>query len=328
MSAAPSTSVPSLSSPPSFRGRIGHDAGSGYYAVPRRYRLHLSLSCPHCLRIAVTHSLLGLEQILPVVPLPAVPDLADGGHSALRPLYEASAHRHPGPGTAPVLSDTWTGRIVSTHTPDILSDLARFGCDGAARPALHRTGTDAETEAVDHLCEYGINEAAQQAGRAGVDERERSAALARLLRVLGSLEWRLADGDFVLGDEPTAADVQLWVTLVQLDTVHRLHLDAAAVHRVADHPHLWAYARRLTGHPAFGSHLDLDGIARRHHARCRGQEAAGAAVQILDWTAHVGGGSDAWGEGDGARCEDAPVPRAAHAARSDLTGPTARRVAP
>lgn len=108
-----------------------------------------------------------------------------------------------------------------------------------------------------------------------------------MLRVLGSLECRLADRQFVLGDAVTAADVQLWVTLVQLDTVHRLHLDAAAVHRIAGHPHLWAYARRLAADPAFGAHLDLDGIARRHHAHCRGLEAAGAAVQILDWAGHI-----------------------------------------
>jgi putative glutathione S-transferase len=79
----------------------------------------------------------------------------------------------------------------------------------------------------------------------------------------------------------------LWVTLVQLDTVHRHHLDASAVQRIAAHPALWAYARRLAAHPAFGAHLDLDGIARRHHAHCRGLEAAGSAVQILDWAAHA-----------------------------------------
>ncbi|MER5221736.1 glutathione S-transferase C-terminal domain-containing protein [Streptomyces flaveus] len=290
MSAAPSTTVPSLPSPPSFRGRIGCDASSGYYAVSRRYRLHLSLSCPHCLRIAITHSLLGLEETLPVALLPAVPESPDGGHSSLRPLYEASSHRHPGPATAPVLSDDWTGRIVSTHTPDILRDLARhFGGDGSDRPALYPHGAEEEIEAVGRLCEYRINEAAQHAGQADADVTVRRTALGSLLRVLGSLEWRLAHQDFILGDEMTAADVQLWVTLVQLDTVHRLHLDAAAVHRIADHPHLWAYARRLAAHPAFGTHLDLDGIARRHHAHCHGLEAAGAAVQILDWSVHSTG---------------------------------------
>ncbi|WP_406864791.1 glutathione S-transferase C-terminal domain-containing protein [Streptomyces sp. HUAS MG47] len=300
MPAAPLTPVPSLSSLPprpplpSFRGRIGCDASSGYYAVPRRYRLHLTPSCPRCLRIAIAHSLLGLEETLPVVLLPAVPDGPDGGHSALRPLYEASSHRHQGPALAPVLSDTWTGRIVSTHTPDILTDLdRRFAGDAPGRPDLYPHGAEAEIEAVEYLCAYRINEAAQQAGQAGVDATARRVALGALLRVLGSLEWRLAHQDFLLGDEITAADVRLWATLVELDTVHRLHLDAAAVHRIADHPHLWAYARRLAAHPAFGRHLDLDGIARRHHAHCRGLEAAGAAVQILDWAVHVAGGAAA-----------------------------------
>ncbi|WP_416982196.1 glutathione S-transferase C-terminal domain-containing protein [Streptomyces sp. T028] len=294
MPAAPLTTVPYLPSPPSFRGRIGRDASSGYYATSRRYRLHLSLSCPHCLRIAITHSLLGLGETLPAVLLPAVPDRPDGGHSALRPLYEASSHRHPGPAVAPVLSDTWTGRIVSTHTPDILRDLAlRFAGDDPDRPVLYPHGTEAEIEAVEHLCAYRINETAQRAGQADADATARHTALASLLRVLGSLERRLAHQDFILGDEVTAADVQLWVTLVQLDTVHRLHLDAAAVHRIADHPHLWAYARRLAAHPAFGRHLDLDGIALRHHAHCRGLEAAGAAVQILDWAVHIADGAAA-----------------------------------
>lgn len=295
MPAAPSTPVPSLPAVPSFRGRIGRDASSGYYAVPRRYRLHLSLSCPHCLRIAITHSLLGLQESLPVALLPAVPDGPDGGHSALRPLYETSSHRHPGPAAAPVLSDDWSGRIVSTHTPDILRDMAGHlagdRCDHPGRPELYPRGTEAEIEAVEHLCEHRINQAAQRAGQADADAAARHRALTSLLGVLGSLERRLAFQDFLLGDAMTAADVQLWVTLVQLDTVHRLHLDAAAVHRVAGHPHLWAYARRLAAHPAFGTHLDLDGIARRHHARCQGQEAAGAAVQILDWAGHVADGA-------------------------------------
>ncbi|MDX2938599.1 glutathione S-transferase C-terminal domain-containing protein [Streptomyces ipomoeae] len=279
MSATSPTAVPS------FRSRIGCDTRSGYYAAPHRYRLHLSLSCPHCLQIAVTHSLLGLDDTLPVTLLPAVPDAPGGGHKALRPLYEASSHQHPGPAVAPVLSDNWTGRIVSTHTPDILRDMARqFGGHG---PELHPRGAEEAIEAVGRLCEQGITWAAQRAGQSGGDASARDAALATLLRALDVLEWRLASREHVLDGELTLADVQLWVTLVQLDTVHRHHLDAAAVDRITDHPRLWAYARRLAAHPAFGSHLDLDGIARRHHAHCRGTEAAGAAVQIVDWASYA-----------------------------------------
>ncbi|MEV0371222.1 glutathione S-transferase C-terminal domain-containing protein [Streptomyces sp. NPDC050636] len=288
ISATTATSAASETSIPSLRGRIGCDVRSGHYAVPHRYRLHLSLSCPHCLRIAVTHRLLDLGDTLPVTLLAAVPDAPGGGYSTLRPLYEASSHQHPGPATAPVLSDGWTGRIVSTHTPDILRDLAeRFGGHG---PVLYPHHARNDIEAIGRLCELDVNEAAQRAGRLGIDSSAHETALETLFRALDSLERRLAGRDYVLGGELTSADVQLWVTLVQLDTVHRWHLDAAAVHRIADHRRLWTYARRLAALPAFGDHLDLDGIAHRHHARCQGREAAGAAVQIVDWrTAHAPG---------------------------------------
>lgn len=270
---------------PTFRSRIGRDARSGYYAASRRYRLHLALSCPHSVQIAVVHGLLGLDDTVPVTLLPAVPDAPGGGHRALRPLYEASAHQHPGPAAAPVLSDGWTGRIVSTHTPDILRDLARrFGGDG---PDLHPPGAEEAVEEVARLCEQGIAAAAQRAGRWDGDPASRDTALATLLDALDELERRLDGRQYLLGDGPTLADVQVWATLLQLDTVHRHHLDAAAVHRITGHPRLWAYARRLAAHPAFGSRIDLDGIARRHHAHCRGREAAGAAVPIVDWTAYA-----------------------------------------
>ncbi|MCX4481303.1 glutathione S-transferase C-terminal domain-containing protein [Streptomyces cellulosae] len=279
-----SATSPTAAEPP-FRSRIGDDPRSGYYAAPHRYRLHLSLTCPHCLQIAVTHSLLGLADVLPVTLLPAVPDAPDGGHRALRPLYEASAHLYPGPALAPVLHDNWTGTVVSTHAPDIVRDLARrFGGHG---DCLLPRESDEAFAAVERLCEQGVNATAQRAGLHGGDRAERDTALATLLRALDVLELRLASQEYVLGDDLTLADVRLWVTLVQLDTVHRHHLDASAVHRITEHPRLWAYARRLTAYPAFGPHLDLDGIARRHHAHCRGTEAAGAAVPVMDWPAYV-----------------------------------------
>ena len=285
MSVIPLTTHTPTRPTPVFRGRIGSDARSGHYAVPGRYRLHLSTACPDGLRIAVTHSLLGLGAVCPASLLPALPDTADGGHSVLRPLYEASAHRYTGPTTAPVLSDDWSGRIVSTHAPDIMRDLAhRFGADG---PSLYPCGAESEIEAVERMCADGIEDSAQRAGTPGGEQEERDAALARLLETLGALDRWLDGRPYMIRDEVTAADVELWVALVQLDTVHRHHLDASAVQRIADHRALWSYARRLTAHPAFGRHLDLTGIAHRHHARCRGLEAAGSAVQILDWARHA-----------------------------------------
>ncbi|MGV9559674.1 glutathione S-transferase C-terminal domain-containing protein [Streptomyces sp. NPDC003401] len=285
MSVTPQAAHPSARPAPAFRGRIGHDARSGHYAVPRRYRLHLSPADPDGLRIAVVHGLLGLDRACPVTLLPAVPDCPDGGHAHLRPLYDASAHHYTGPALGPVLSDDWSGRIVSTHAPDITRDLARhFGGGGTS---LYPCGRESEIEAVERMCALGVEDAAQRAGAADAGAAAGTEALDTLLGTLGVLDQGLGAHPYLLGEQICAADVELWVTLVQLDTVHRHHLDADAVRRIAGFTELWSYARRLTAHPAFGGRLDLDGAGRRHRARCQGLEAAGSAVQILDWTAHA-----------------------------------------
>ncbi|QIQ01302.1 glutathione S-transferase C-terminal domain-containing protein [Streptomyces liangshanensis] len=260
----------SLTSPAvesSIRGRIGCDARSGHYAVPRRYRLYLAPACPTCLEIAVTHSLLDLGDTLPVTLLPAVPDAPGGGYAALLPLYEATSHHYPGPAAAPVLSDGWTGRIVSTYVPDILHDLSvRFG---GAGPELRPRGSEDEIGALALLCARDISGNAEIAGRPATGPEAGDRALHTLFAALDDLEQRLEGRQFVLGGAaPTAADVQLWVTLVQLDTVHRPHLDTVAARCVSHYPRLWDYARRLAALPAFGAHLDLAAVAAKYHARC------------------------------------------------------------
>ncbi|MFE6712705.1 glutathione S-transferase C-terminal domain-containing protein [Streptomyces sp. NPDC057695] len=286
MSVVPSSLLPA-SAVPAFRGRIGRDVHSGHYAVPHRYRLHVAPYDPDCLSIVLTHSLLGLDDTLPLSVLPETPDTPDGGYTALRPLYDASAHLYEGPAAAPVLSDGWTGRIVSTHVPDILRDLAlRFRGDGPELlPEQHRD----EIQAIADLCEHSVNRAAQRAGELGLDgDAAHQDPLTVLFAALTALERRLARHPYVLGDAPTAADVHVWVTLVQLDTVHRWHLDAAAMDRVAGHPALWSYARRLAARPEFARRLDIDGILRRHRTHCRGREAAGAGIRLVDWSGPTG----------------------------------------
>ncbi|GHA86544.1 glutathione S-transferase C-terminal domain-containing protein [Streptomyces termitum] len=277
----PSSLLPAAGSP-AFRGRIGRDAASGHYAVPHRYRLHVAPADPDCLRIAAAHGLLGLDTVLPLHVLPERPDAPDGSYTALRPLYEASAHLYTGPAAAPVLADTWTGRIVSTHVPDILRDLAlRFRGDGPdLLPEEHRE----EIDALADRCAHDIHRAAQHAGELGLDGGAEE-ALDTLLAALADLDARLADRPYLLGTGPTLADVHVWGALVRLDTVHRWHLDAGALHRIAGHRALWAYAQRLAAHPAFARHLDTEALLRRHRAHCRGREAAGAAIRIVDWDA-------------------------------------------
>jgi putative glutathione S-transferase len=135
-----------------------------------------------------------------------------------------------------------------------MRDLAhRFATCG---PSLHPCGAESEIEVVKRMCVEGVEGAAQRAVEG--EAAERDMALATLLETLGALDRRLGVRTYLIRDEVTAADVESWVALVRLDAVHRHHLDAAAVRRIAGHPALWSYARRLAARPAFGAHLDLE----------------------------------------------------------------------
>jgi putative glutathione S-transferase len=251
------------------RNRIGDDLGGGFYPAPHRYQLYLSSGCPQSLRVSITLGLLRLGDSLTVT---------HDAPAALRAAYEATGHHYSGPLTVPALCDRWSGRIVSNHTPDILSDLAtRF--DGEHGVLLRPSALAADIDAFHELFDEDITQAAQRAGAAPRSQR-RGEAAQTLLTALELLDHQLASGPYLLGDALTAADVDLWVTLVHLDAVHRLHLDADTVHRIAAYDRLWACVRRLHASPAFHRALHPDHIARVHRRDCRGPESSGAAVTL------------------------------------------------
>ncbi|MFJ6796080.1 hypothetical protein [Streptomyces sp. NPDC091268] len=118
--------------PAVLRGRIG----SGFAPVPHRYHLYLCAQCPLSRSVSRALVLLDLEGSVPrtlLGPDPGDPD--DPGRAALRRAYEAAGHRHPAPSTAPALCDTWSGRVVTNHTPDILDGLLRLSTEPAFRGA-------------------------------------------------------------------------------------------------------------------------------------------------------------------------------------------------
>lgn len=272
-----------------FRGRIG----CGFRAEAYRFHLYLCLACPRSLRVAITRDLQGLDKVVGTSLVDPVRDgrgwaFRDGdghgldpvgGFAFLREAYEATEYHYDGPVTVPVLWDRWSGRVVSNHTPDILTDLATgFAGERDLYPAARRE----ELTALDALFEEDLTDAAQRAGRAPVGSR-RAEAIQTLLATLEWVERRLEAAEFLLGDAPTAADVHLWASLVQLDAVHKRHLDAPDVRAIAAHPRVWAFASRLGRVPAFRDNLRLDHIARNHRSHCRGPAASGVSIALGDW---------------------------------------------
>jgi len=214
----------------SIRNRIGVDLAGGFYPAPHRYRLYLSAECPDSLRVAITLDLLGLRDSLPTTVL--APDGPEAS-TALRGYYEATRHRFDGPLTVPALCDHWSGHIVSNHTPDILRDLAdHLGPESGG--LLPRLRPAALASQIDDLREYLAREMS-------VSEHHDATSLDRRRKALALLDRRLASGPYIIGTELTAADIDLWVTLV----------DPRLTDAVRDHERLVAYVRRLHRVPAF-----------------------------------------------------------------------------
>ena len=231
----------SAARPHRFRGRIGVGLAGGFYPAPHRYQLYLSEGCRRSLRISITLALLGLRDSTGTTVLTRPAETPDA-FAALRRAYEATSHHYDGPFTAPALCDRWSGRVVSNHTPDILRGLADLSAasgtspsgtgvsglrdGGAGLPALRPAALAGEIDALRDLLARDV--------MSSVRPEVRAAALALLDR-------RLSSRPYVLGEELSAADVDLWVALTHLGTAAPL----------TPYPRLAEYVRRLGGHPAF-----------------------------------------------------------------------------
>ncbi|MFJ2753481.1 MULTISPECIES: hypothetical protein [unclassified Streptomyces] len=111
------TASPRTGPAPAPRGRIG----AGFSPVPHRYHLYLRADCLPSQQVTTALTALGLADSITATVLGADPDST--GYTALRLAYEATGHHFDGALTVPALVDTWSGRVVSDHTPDILDDL-------------------------------------------------------------------------------------------------------------------------------------------------------------------------------------------------------------
>ncbi|MCT9007444.1 glutathione S-transferase family protein [Streptomyces rhizosphaerihabitans] len=207
--------------------RIGVGLAGGFYPAPHRYELYLSESCSLSQRIAITLELLGLKDSVATTVL-AHPAGTPDAFASLRRAYEATEHHYDGPLTAPALCDRWSGRIVSNHTPDILRDLAGLlSGHTAGRPStLCPPALTADIEALRDLLDRDVTPAAEPSG---------------LSAALELLDCQLAAMPYVLGEDLTAADVDVWVALTRLDPSDIL----------GTHPRLQDYVRRLGDQPAF-----------------------------------------------------------------------------
>jgi len=268
----------------SFRDRVAADGTSEYGAEARRYYLYVSPACPFSHRVMIVRALKRLERVVGLSilhPLWDTPDgwvFADTGSSTvdggagngflrLHEAYRASRPDYTGKVTVPVLWDQRSRRIVNNESLEIAQMLndAFDGIIGSDRrinlsPAGLRCAIDDINSRITRSLAVGVYAVADAR-----HQREYDAAMDELFGFLDDLDLQLCDGRrFLLGEQPTLADVLVYTPLVRFDAVYN-PLFRASRRRLTDFPRLPALVRRIHDLPGVAETLRYDHILAHYY---------------------------------------------------------------
>jgi putative glutathione S-transferase len=260
-------------------GAPGPSGDGGFKAEPGRYHLYVSLACPWAHRALIFRSIKGLEEMIGVSVVHwlmrgegwifadgpgVIPDTLNGAER-LYEVYVKAEAGYTGRVTVPVLWDRERQTIVNNESSEIIRMLnSAFDGVGATPGDFYPQSLRAEIDEVNQRVYETLNNGVYRSGFATTQEAYEE-AVNPLFDTLDWLEARLADGGpYLLGDALTEADWRLFTTLIRFDPVYVGHFKCNR-RRIADYPHLSAYAKRLYEHPGVAETVDFGHIKRHYY---------------------------------------------------------------
>ena len=256
-------------------GSAGVSGEGGFKAETGRYHLFAALNCPWAHRTLIYRSVKQLENVVSlslVKPLRTEEgwvfdsEATNGdsrftdtllGLSALHELYVKAVPDYSGRVTVPVLWDKQQNKIVSTESSEIIRMFnSAFNDITGDQQDFY---PDALTEEIDSLNDFiyqNINNGVYQTGFARTQDAYNESVV-KVFSALDSLEQRLSNRKYLLGDNITEADWRLLPTLVRFDvgyfTAFKCNLRA-----LRDYPHLSRYLQEVVNLPNVGKTIELD----------------------------------------------------------------------
>ena len=259
-------------------GSPGPSGEGGFKAEPGRYHLYVSLACPWANRTLILRALKGLEDMISISvvnpymgdkgwtfePGPGVVADPVGQARYLYEVYQRAQANYSGRVTVPVLWDLQRNVIVSNESAEIIR-MFNSAFDEVGAKAGDYTPTDllAEIDAINDEVYNAVNNGVYKAGFAtaqNVYEKE----VGKLFAYLDTLETRLSEQRYLLGDRLTEADWRLFTTLIRFDAVYHGHFKCN-LKRLADYPNLWSYTRELYQHPGVAGTVNFDHIKQHYY---------------------------------------------------------------
>lgn len=282
-----------------FRSHVSADGDSGFKAEPNRYHLYVSFACPFAHRTILVHRLNQLQDVISMSVLSpdwgsphgwvfggwsdATPDTVNGC-DYLHQVYVQAKPDFTGRVTVPVLWDKKLGTIVNNESAEIMRMLnnefnAFVDTNVDFYPQALRTEIDEMNAFVADCINLGVYNAGFSKTQAEYD-----AAVEVLFQALDTLEVRLSNTRYLVGDRLTEADLRLFVTLVRFDVAYYGALNCN-LHRLVDYPNLWDYTRYLYHLPGIAETVKFDHIKRHYYDTYEGviDRRIIPKGPILDW---------------------------------------------
>lgn len=259
-------------------GSAGPTGVGGFKAEANRYHLYVSLACPWAHRTTIYRKLKGLEDMISLsVVHPFMGDkgwtFAEGAGviadpivnaSYLYEVYVAAKPNYTGRVTVPILWDKKTHTIVSNESSEIIRILnSAFDEAGATDVNFLPKALLAEIDTINEFVYSAVNNGVYKAGFA-TTEAAYEEAVVTLFDALDTLEARLADQRYLLGDTITEADWRLFTTLVRFDAVYVGHFKCN-IRRIVDYPNLWGYLRDLYQVPGIAETVSIEHIKAHYY---------------------------------------------------------------
>lgn len=258
-----------------FRHFIKADGSSEFAPESGRYHLYVSLACPWAHRTLIFRQ---LKQLTDHISVSVVsPDMLQNGwqfdeqcgddlyqSDFLHQIYTKADPHYSGRVTVPILWDKHLQTIVSNESADIIrmfnTEFNQLtGNEQDYYPAALRADIDEVNEQVYHKVNNGV----YKAGFATTQEAYQ-VAFDALFEQLETIEARLSQHDYLVGEQLTEADWRLFTTLIRFDAVYVGHFKCN-LYRIADKPYLQAYLERLYQVAGIKETVDMYHIKRHYY---------------------------------------------------------------
>ncbi|WP_296245355.1 MULTISPECIES: glutathione S-transferase family protein [unclassified Psychrobacter] len=259
-------------------GSAGPTGVGGFKAEANRYHLYVSLACPWAHRTTIYRKLKGLEDMISLsVVHPFMGDkgwtFAEGAGviadpvvnaSYLYEVYVAAKPDYTGRVTVPILWDKKTNTIVSNESSEIIRMFnSAFDEVGATDVNFLPKELLTEIDTINEFVYLTVNNGVYKAGFATTEAAYKEAVVT-LFDAIDTLEARLADQRYLLGDTITEADWRLFTTLVRFDAVYVGHFKCN-IRRIMDYPNLWGYLRDLYQTPGIAETVSIEHIKAHYY---------------------------------------------------------------